>query len=180
MASRQVAQLYQRCQKQSLGSFPKAGRASQGPILRTRSSGIRHNSTQASGPKVSANRAPLYLAVGSVLGGGLGYFFATSGSSPANSQQIPNSSTGLANSYGSPDDFRKALSELQAAFPEEDKVSTDSEVLHFHGFSDNDYHPGACAVQCNIRASSLTIFFQQARHQQLLYIRKVPKMSLSS
>lgn len=28
----------------------------------------------------------------------------------------------------------------------EDKVSTDHEVLHVHGYSENDYHPGAPAL----------------------------------
>lgn len=44
--------------------------------------------------------------------------------------------------YGNPTDFQTAIHELQEAFPEEDRVTTDAEDLHDHGFSVNDYHPG--------------------------------------
>lgn len=44
--------------------------------------------------------------------------------------------------YGSARDFQTAIQELQAIFPAE-RVSTDDADLHDHGFSLNDYHPGA-------------------------------------
>lgn len=44
--------------------------------------------------------------------------------------------------FGSPDDFTKAIRELQQAFPVAGTVSTNPDVLQTHGFSDNDYHPG--------------------------------------
>ena len=44
--------------------------------------------------------------------------------------------------FGSPDDFKKAIQELQFTFPANDKVSVDTDDLHVHGFSANDHHPG--------------------------------------
>ena len=46
--------------------------------------------------------------------------------------------------FGSSDDFKKAIQELQATFPADDKVSTDPDDLRVHGFSPNDHHPGMC------------------------------------
>lgn len=50
--------------------------------------------------------------------------------------------------YGSPDDFQAAISELRDIFKDtagkedgEVEVSTDPDDLEVHGFSDNDYHP---------------------------------------
>ncbi|KAI0772190.1 FAD-linked oxidase-like protein [Irpex lacteus] len=62
--------------------------------------------------------------------------------SPTKSQ-IFNSSPGLNNAYGTAEEFKKAIAELRAAFPDQDTVSTDEEVLETHGFSGNDYHPGS-------------------------------------
>ena len=44
--------------------------------------------------------------------------------------------------FGSSDDFKKAIQELQSTFPASDKVSVNPDDLHVHGFSLNDYHPG--------------------------------------
>ena len=44
--------------------------------------------------------------------------------------------------YGTAKDFREAIEELRAAFPEPGAVSDDPEVLEPYGFSGNDYHPG--------------------------------------
>ena len=44
--------------------------------------------------------------------------------------------------FGSPDDFKKAIQELQFTFPANDKVSVDPDDLQVHGFSANDHHPG--------------------------------------
>ncbi|KIJ53505.1 hypothetical protein M422DRAFT_201716 [Sphaerobolus stellatus SS14] len=45
--------------------------------------------------------------------------------------------------YGSKDDFDHAISMLQVAFSDGDRISTDPEVLRSHGFSAmNSYHPG--------------------------------------
>lgn len=40
-------------------------------------------------------------------------------------------------------DVPALLSDLRAALPLEHQVSTDAEILHAHGFSENDYHPGS-------------------------------------
>ena len=44
--------------------------------------------------------------------------------------------------FGSLDDFKKAIQELQSTFPANDKVSVDPGDLRVHGFSANDHHPG--------------------------------------
>lgn len=44
--------------------------------------------------------------------------------------------------FGSSDDFKRAIQELQSTFPASDKVSVDPNDLYVHGFSANDYHPG--------------------------------------
>ena len=44
--------------------------------------------------------------------------------------------------YGTAKDFRDAIEELKATFPEPGAVSDDPEVLKPYGFSENDYHPG--------------------------------------
>lgn len=48
--------------------------------------------------------------------------------------------------YGSPEDFQKAIQELRRTFDEGHEsgiVSTDPENLRVHGASDSDQHPGA-------------------------------------
>ena len=40
-------------------------------------------------------------------------------------------------------DAETLAQELRTALGDDDRVSTDSEVLHVHGYSENDYHPGA-------------------------------------
>lgn len=44
--------------------------------------------------------------------------------------------------FGSSDDFKKAIQELQSTFPANNKVSVDPDDLQVHGFSPNDHHPG--------------------------------------
>ncbi|KJA24404.1 hypothetical protein HYPSUDRAFT_136362 [Hypholoma sublateritium FD-334 SS-4] len=66
-----------------------------------------------------------------------GYLFATQHRKPC-SLDISESP-----SFGSPDDFTKAIWELQRAFPVAGIVSTSPHDLLTHGFSDNDYHPGS-------------------------------------
>lgn len=74
------------------------------------------------------------LAVASTLNG------KETDDTPKNAQ-IFSTSPGLNDTYGSIEDFEKAIAALQAAFPV-DSVSTDLEVLEYHGSSENDYHPG--------------------------------------
>ncbi len=78
----------------------------------------------------------------SLTTGLLGYAIARSGSlagTDIDKQPQP--------SYGSPEDFQRAITELKEIFgPEEDSpgdlVSTNSDVLHDHGFSTFIYHEG--------------------------------------
>lgn len=44
--------------------------------------------------------------------------------------------------FGSSDEFKKAIQELQSTFPASDKVSVDPDDIQGHGFSANDHHPG--------------------------------------
>ena len=44
--------------------------------------------------------------------------------------------------YGTSEDFRNAIEELRAVFPEPGAVSDDPVVVAPYGFSQNDYHPG--------------------------------------
>ncbi|KAF8452613.1 FAD-linked oxidase-like protein [Boletus edulis BED1] len=81
----------------------------------------------------------------------LGYTIGASASRP-----FPLASLGLRQqastedgepTYGTPDDFQKAIQELRHAFSDEGHepgdVSTDPDDLRIHGFSENDHHPGA-------------------------------------
>jgi hypothetical protein len=91
--------------------------------------------------KFAAGKAA--LLVGASIGSGvLGYIFAqnqqTHEAHDAKSNAIPDSPT-----FGSPLEFQKAISELRATFADESAVSTDPDDLHVHGFSENDYYPGA-------------------------------------
>jgi len=106
--------------------------------------GARYNSSQSS-PLGSNNTRNITLVL--VFGAGLGISYLLSQADTflkaTQSSHIANSSSGLNNSYGTAQDFQKAIAELHAAFPGEDTVSTDPDVLHQHGFSENDYHPGS-------------------------------------
>lgn len=55
-----------------------------------------------------------------------------------------NRSEDIQRGYGSPEDFQQAIEALKQDLSHlEGGVSTDPEDLHAHGFSVNDYHPGA-------------------------------------
>lgn len=99
-------------------------------------------------PNRPTNYSLAAVVLGSIVSACVGYGFATTRSSGSIDEltllsTIPaKSDSGLNEQYGSPADFKKAIEELKAAFPQEDVVSTDDEVLQVHGNSDNDYHPG--------------------------------------
>lgn len=56
--------------------------------------------------------------------------------------------------YGTPEDFQKAIQELRHTFSngghESGVVSTDSDDLRIHGFSENDHHPGVCRSSLSV------------------------------
>ena len=89
--------------------------------------------------------ARLLLASTALLSATSGYLLATyasqrSGSTEGTEEVLP---PGLESSqYGTAKDFREAIEELKAAFPEPGAVSDDPHVLGPYGFSENDYHPG--------------------------------------
>ncbi|KAJ7590917.1 FAD-linked oxidase-like protein [Mycena floridula] len=76
--------------------------------------------------------APTTLFISVLASGVLGYLAATTTKS---SPSEP--------SYGSPADFKAAISELRAALKHPDDVSTDPYILSDHGDSPNDYHKGS-------------------------------------
>ncbi|KAJ3854263.1 D-lactate dehydrogenase cytochrome oxidoreductase [Lentinula lateritia] len=58
----------------------------------------------------------------------------------AHDKMVP---SGAETGYASPREIKVAIEKLKQAFPEEDRVSTDSNVLTEHGSSDNSYHPAS-------------------------------------
>ncbi|PCH38627.1 hypothetical protein WOLCODRAFT_136371 [Wolfiporia cocos MD-104 SS10] len=101
-------------------------------------------SSQASGsqapPVKQAGLSWYYaLAAGSAIGAGLGYYYAGGTTQADKNRHV--STSGLNAQYGTPEDFQRAILELQKALPSEGAVSTDPDDLHTHGYSDNDYHP---------------------------------------
>jgi hypothetical protein len=139
------------------------------------SSSARLASTSA--PAGGGASLPVLVAVGagSVLAG---YLLAPR-PAPAQAQTVADAAhapppTDSVPSFGSSDDFRKAIDELRAAFGGDgDAVTTDEDVLKSKGFSENDYHPGAlcllppCAfttdqlVQARFTLSSCTLKTQR-------------------
>lgn len=97
----------------------------------------------------SSQQAPrnvtLLLAGTALLSAASGYLLATYGSQGSGStagatvDRVPGLDTPR---YGTAKDFRDAIEELKATFPQPGAVSDDPEVLKPYGFSENDYHPG--------------------------------------
>jgi D-lactate dehydrogenase (cytochrome) len=110
---------------------------------------VRLASTSTPAP-ASAGGPRLALLGGAVLGSALaGYALGTrnGGAAPAalaDAHRAP-PPTDSEPQYGSPDDFRAAIAELRAAFTDADAVADDEDTLYQYGFSENDYHPGACS-----------------------------------
>lgn len=85
------------------------------------------------------------FALGSLFSGSLAYYLASGQSSGfVGKAVIPDTKSGLNESYGTPQDFQNAIAELRSTLGEE-TVSTDADVLEVHGFSENDYHPSKFA-----------------------------------
>ncbi|RPD62881.1 FAD-binding domain-containing protein [Lentinus tigrinus ALCF2SS1-6] len=109
---------------------------------RARADGGRRASTTAAGePQPQAPRSSNYalaFALGSMVSGGLAYYFASSDTTESNK-----TNTDFNTQYGSPEDFKKAVKELQEAFKhDEDALSTDEDELERHGLANFDMHPG--------------------------------------
>jgi hypothetical protein len=87
----------------------------------------------------------LLLAGTALLSATSGYLLATYGSQESGStgRATEVRAPGLDKpQYGTANDFRDAIEELKATFPEPGAVSDDPEVLKPYGDSENDYHPG--------------------------------------
>ncbi|KAI0755394.1 FAD-linked oxidase-like protein [Daedaleopsis nitida] len=120
-------------------------RAPSSQLLRPATLTPRWNSSTAgehpSRPSSGSNRRiMLAFAAGSILSGAVAYYAASQGIADAERNRA---SAELNNQYGSPEDFKRAIGELRAAFEDEDAVTTDAAHLEEHGFSENDYHPGS-------------------------------------
>ncbi|KAG9308317.1 FAD-linked oxidase-like protein [Chiua virens] len=110
----------------------------------------RHASTSGtSAPSRTTSSFPVLL--GALTCALIGYTIGSSTTLPSSlaflglgRQQVPTDDEPI---YGTPADFQKAIQELRQAFSDGDQnsgiVSTDPEDLRVHGFSENDYHPGA-------------------------------------
>ncbi|KAG8918685.1 hypothetical protein FRC00_012192, partial [Tulasnella sp. 408] len=113
---------------------PLNSRAS-GAISEARVLARRSASTNAPHPAASGSssvRNLVNLAVGVAIGvaGGL-YLF---------DRPSPAETTSLFGKFGTPDDFKAAIAELNSTLAS-NKVSTDPDVVKGHGFSANSYHP---------------------------------------
>ncbi|KAF8260458.1 FAD-linked oxidase-like protein [Lactarius quietus] len=85
----------------------------------------------------SSSQSTLAIALGTALVG-LGSYYIGSLSGSSSSAKA---ATAAAPVYGSPEDFKRAIKELEASF-EEGVVSTDPPNLFTHGFSPNVMHEG--------------------------------------
>ena len=107
----------------------------------------------ATGSQQAKKCTKLLLASTAVLSATAGYLLAN-----CETEKSGGSATDLSDTrYGTAEDFRKAIEELKAAFPNHGAVSDDPVVVAPYGFSQNDYHPGethalvvnsACADMC--------------------------------
>jgi len=102
---------------------------------------IRQLSSTASSPTTTAasssSSSTLAIALGTALVGLSSYYVGSLNSGTVSKT----ASTAAAPVYGTPDDFKRAIKELEASF-EEGMVSTDPPNLFSHGFSPNVMHAG--------------------------------------
>ncbi|KAI0344438.1 hypothetical protein BDW22DRAFT_1354465 [Trametopsis cervina] len=107
---------------------------------------IRCKSTHAPDTTSSRSKSIYFyvLAFGAAVGA-LGSYTIPKllSTKPHQESQTFHTSAGLNSAYGTAEDFRKAISELHDNFLDEGVVSTDPDVLHVHGYSENDYHPSS-------------------------------------
>ncbi|KNZ72089.1 D-lactate dehydrogenase [cytochrome], mitochondrial [Termitomyces sp. J132] len=98
----------------------------------------KHSANAASSQSVDSSDCRGFLALSCIFSGIIGFALATTwGASPFEKAR----SIGKPQ-FGTPKDFERAIQELKEAFHNADAVSTDSEDLRIHGFSDYDYRPG--------------------------------------
>lgn len=98
---------------------------------------------------------------------------AVGGFSIAQSVDTPPTENTKAPKYGTVEDFKQAIKELQEALPRDGGVSTDPADLVIHGESPYHHHDGT--QTCSLQIFSLK--YDQAYLIVSLSIRKAPKMS---
>ncbi|KAF8337615.1 uncharacterized protein EI90DRAFT_2671547 [Cantharellus anzutake] len=97
-------------------------------------------STALFGPDVSriySYKVFSAIAVTAIVSGGVGFSLSKSYNNPSRIESL----WGEKLRFGGPEDFLAALKSLQADFPAS-QLSLDPSVLHFHGFSSHNHHPG--------------------------------------
>jgi len=98
----------------------------------------RTYATLTGSPLQTNRHTGLLLASTAVLSATVGYLLAN-----RTAEKIDSPTIDLGGAqYGTSEDFRKAIKELKATFPEPGAVSDDPVVVAPYGFSQNDYHPG--------------------------------------
>lgn len=103
--------------------------------LPARTSNIRTVSSTA-GKTTRSGARYVVAGVAVAIGAAIGYTLGSR--SQTETSVLPIASVPV---YGTSEDFKSAIAELQKLLPE-DMVTDDEDVLHQHGFSTNDYHPG--------------------------------------
>src|ERR1700761_589267 len=100
---------------------------------------IRQLSSTASSTTTagSSSQSTLAIALGTALVGLGSYYVGSLNDGSASAK----AATAAAPVYGTPEDFKRAIKELEASF-EEGIVSTDPPNLYTHGFSPNVMHAG--------------------------------------
>lgn len=160
--------------KRSLSISRRAPALARAGVAGSRSSSSSTSSSAAGETPRGSSSAALAFLAGSILSGGLAYYLGSDAS-----ESHAASAADLNSQYGSPDDFKKAIEELKAAFPEEGTVTTDVEDLSEHGFSVNDHHPGAsmmsgyCTVGLCARARVLHGSMAQAHRSDCILSDRV-------
>jgi D-lactate dehydrogenase (cytochrome) len=106
----------------------------------------RKYTTVNGSPRQAKRHTALLLAGTAALSTTAGYLLA------GRETEKPGSpATDLKNTrYGTLEDFRKAIEELKAIFPEPGAISDDPIVVAPYGFSQNDYHPGGSTPSSQI------------------------------
>ena len=130
--------------RSSFGTARALGVASS--ATRMRGDGGRRTSATAARDaqpqQARGSNSTLAFALGSIVSGALGYYLATSRT------DTNKTNTDFNTQYGTPEDFKVAIKELQDAFKDdEDAVSTDEDELERHGLANFGIHPGACLGQ---------------------------------
>lgn len=103
-------------------------------------SSVEHSTTPSSTPPPNSRRSSPAFALIALISALIG--FGAAKSSFFTDVTASNPSKAHTPVFGSPRDIQNAIAELRITFGPGDKVSTDPDDLHDHGFSPNEHHPG--------------------------------------